>query len=118
MRFDAFSFGSIQIDGLVYDHDIVIDRGAIRKRKKQPSKKRRDAYGHTPLSAAEEIPWRCRRLVVGRRDELATHRVELDEVRFTGRPPDGPLACQARLRYRIGVLGRIHGAAGLRLGCP
>ena len=65
MRFDAFSFGSIQIDGLVYDHDIVIDRGAIRKRRKQPSKKRRDAYGHTPLSAAEEIPWHCRRLVVG-----------------------------------------------------
>jgi hypothetical protein len=65
MRFDAFSFGSVQIDGIVYDHDIVIDRGAIRKRKKQPSKKLRDAYGHTPLSAAEEIPWHCRRLVVG-----------------------------------------------------
>ena len=65
MRFDAFSFGSIQIDDIVYDHDVVIDRGAIRKRKKQPSKKLRNAYGHTPLSAAEEIPWHCRRLVVG-----------------------------------------------------
>ncbi len=65
MRFDAFSFGSIQIDDVVYDHDIVIDRGVIRKRHKQPSKKLRDAYGHTPLSAAEEIPWHCRRLVVG-----------------------------------------------------
>ena len=65
MRFDAFSFGSVQIDGIVYDHDIVIERGAIRKRKKQPSKKLRNAYGHTPLSAAEEIPWHCRRLVVG-----------------------------------------------------
>jgi hypothetical protein len=65
MRFDAFSFGSIQIDDIRYDHDVVIDRGAIRKRKKQPSKKLRDAYGHTPLSAAEEIPWHCRRLVVG-----------------------------------------------------
>jgi hypothetical protein len=65
MRFDAFSFGAIQIDGISYDHDIVIDRGAIRKRHKQPSKKLRDAYGHTPLSTAEEIPWHCRRLVVG-----------------------------------------------------
>ena len=25
----------------------------------------RDAYGHTPLSTEEEIPWKCRRLVIG-----------------------------------------------------
>jgi hypothetical protein len=65
MRFDAFSFGSLQIDGVTYDHDVVIDRGEVHKRKKKPSKKFRDEYGHTPLSAEEEIPWRCRRLVVG-----------------------------------------------------
>jgi hypothetical protein len=65
MRFDAFSFGSIRIDSIAYDHDIVLDRGEIRKRKKQPSKKFRNEYGHTPLSADEEIPWKCRRLVVG-----------------------------------------------------
>jgi hypothetical protein len=65
MRFDAFSFGSIQINNIVYDHDVVIDRGAIRKRKKRASKKLRDNYGHTPLSAEEDIPWTCRRLVVG-----------------------------------------------------
>ena len=65
MRFDSLSFGSIQIDATTYAHDIVIDRGEIRKRKKQPSKKLRDDYGHTPLSAEEEIPWKCRRLVVG-----------------------------------------------------
>jgi hypothetical protein len=29
------------------------------------SRKFRDAYGHTPPSAAEDIPWRCRRLVIG-----------------------------------------------------
>src|SRR5215510_11136146 len=46
-RFEAFSFGS------------------IRKRKKKPSKKFREAFGHTPLSAEEKIPWKCRRLVVG-----------------------------------------------------
>ena len=65
MRFESFSFGSIQIDGVTYGHDLVIDRGEIRKRKKRASKQYRDAYGHTPLSAKEDIPWRCRRLVVG-----------------------------------------------------
>jgi len=65
MRFESFSFGSIQIDHTTHEHDIVIDRGKIRKRKKGPSKKLRDDYGHTPLTAEEEIPWKCRRLVVG-----------------------------------------------------
>lgn len=65
MRFEAFSFGSIRIDGVSYDHDVVIDRGEIRKRKKKASKKFRDAFGHTPLSVEEDVPWKCRRLVVG-----------------------------------------------------
>ena len=46
-------------------NDLVIDRGKIRKRKKAASRKFRDAYGHTPLTVGEDIPWRCRRLVVG-----------------------------------------------------
>jgi hypothetical protein len=50
MRFEAFSFGSIRIDGLTYEHDIVIDRNQVRKRRKRPSKKFRDEFGHTPLS--------------------------------------------------------------------
>ena len=65
MKFQQFSFGQIRIDGIEYDYDIVIDRGAIRKRKKKPSKKFRDSFGHTPLSLEEEIPWKCRRLLVG-----------------------------------------------------
>ena len=44
---------------------MVIDRGEVRKRKKKPSKKLRAAFGHTPSSLEEKIPWRCRRLVVG-----------------------------------------------------
>jgi hypothetical protein len=39
MRFEGFSFGSIRIDGVSYDH--------------------------TPLSTEEKIPWKCRRLIVG-----------------------------------------------------
>jgi len=65
MRFEKFSFGSIRIDGTTYQYDVVIDRGQIRKRKKKPSKPFRDAFGHTPLSIEEEIPWKCSRLVIG-----------------------------------------------------
>jgi hypothetical protein len=65
MRFTGYSFGSIRVDGVTYDHDLIIDHGKIRKRKKAASRKFRSEYGHTPLSAAEDIPWRCRRLVIG-----------------------------------------------------
>lgn len=65
MQFEDFSFGSIRIDGTAYPHDVVIDCGEVRRREKKASKKFRDAYGHTPLSLAEKIPWQCRRLVVG-----------------------------------------------------
>jgi hypothetical protein len=65
MRIDRFTFGSIRIDGVIYEHDVVIARGRVRKRKKKPSKPFRDAFGHTPLSIEENIPWNCRRLVVG-----------------------------------------------------
>ncbi len=65
MKFEGFSFGTIKIDGTVHEHDIVIDRGKARKRKKKPSKQFRDEFGHTPLSVEEEIPWKCRQLVIG-----------------------------------------------------
>ena len=65
MRFTEYSFGSVRVDGATYDHDLIIDRGKIRKRKKAASRKFRGVYGHTPLSIAEDIPWRCRRLVIG-----------------------------------------------------
>ena len=65
MEFGRFAFGTIEIDGTTYEHDVVIERGRIRKRKKGPSKPLRDRYAHTPLSPAEDIPWSCRRLVVG-----------------------------------------------------
>ena len=65
MHFGEFFFGSVQIDGVTYECDLVIDREKVRKRKKRPSKQFRDSFGHTPLSLQEEIPWRCRRLIVG-----------------------------------------------------
>src|SRR5262249_61538711 len=65
MRIKDFSFGSIQIDGVTYEHDVVIDRGKINKRKKKPSKKFRAEFGHTPVSTEERLPWKCRRLIIG-----------------------------------------------------
>ena len=65
MGIDDFHFGSISIGGTTYEHDVVIDAGHVRKRKKKPSKQFRDKFGHTPLSVAEDIPWNCKRLVIG-----------------------------------------------------
>ena len=65
MRIDHFTFGSIRIDGVTYEHDVVIAQGRVRKRKKKSSKPFRGAFGHTPVSTEENIPWDCRRLVVG-----------------------------------------------------
>ena len=65
MDFGRFQFGSIKIDGVSYKHDEVIDRGKIRKRRKKPSKRFREEFGHTPVSVEEEIPWKCQRLIVG-----------------------------------------------------
>ena len=83
MRFTGYSFGSLQVDGVTYDHDLIVDRGKIRKRHKAASRKYRDAYGHAPLSIAEDIPWRCRRLVIGTGAEgaLPVMREVQDEAR-------------------------------------
>lgn len=65
MHIERFSFGSIRIDGATYEHDVVIDRGRISKRKKKESRTYRDGFGHTPLSLRESIPWKCKRLIIG-----------------------------------------------------
>ena len=65
LEFQAFSFGSIRIDGTTYDYDVVIDRGRVLKRRKKPSKKFRARFGHTPIPIDEDIHWKCRRLVIG-----------------------------------------------------
>src|SRR6516162_954986 len=65
MHFSKFSFGTLRIDRSSYKHDVVIDRGGVRKRKKAPSQRFREEFGHTPLSLEEKIPWKCQRLVIG-----------------------------------------------------
>jgi hypothetical protein len=58
-------FGSVNIDGETYTKDVIIDNGSVKKRKKAESRKYRERFGHTPLSAEENIPWKCRYLIVG-----------------------------------------------------
>ncbi len=58
-------FGQIVVEGTRYDHDVIVEKGAVRARKKGPSKPHRSTYGHTPLSAAEDIPWSTPRLLIG-----------------------------------------------------
>src|ERR1700745_3881071 len=65
MKARLVKFGEIEVEGKRYTHDLVIDGGKVRKRKKGPSKQFRERFGHTPLSAGEEIPWGGKRLIVG-----------------------------------------------------
>ncbi len=58
------------------------------------------------------------RVVVGRRDQLATDRVELEEVRFVGAPPELPIECQVRLRYRARALPAVYRPGTLELSEP
>ena len=58
-------FGRLELDGEVYDADVVIEGGRVTRRRKGPSKPMRDRYGHTPLTTAEHIPWGGRTLIVG-----------------------------------------------------
>jgi len=65
MRARFSSFGDIEIDKAHYQHDVVIERGVVRKRKKKASKQYRARYGHTPLSVEEQIPWVGKSLYIG-----------------------------------------------------
>jgi hypothetical protein len=59
------SFGLIEIGGQRFEHDVVLEGGVVRRRKKGASKAYRDRFGHTPLSPDEAIPWSARVLIVG-----------------------------------------------------
>ena len=65
MKWTKCDFGSIEIDGIEYSRDVVLDRGEISRRKKKASRIFRDQFGHTPVSLEEKIPWKCKRLVIG-----------------------------------------------------
>jgi hypothetical protein len=110
MRFEAFSFGQIRIDGVTYEHDVVIERGQVRKRKKKKSKKYREAFGHTPVSVDEDIPWRCSRLVIGTGHEGALP--VMDDVKLEAKRRKVELLVQPTAQA-IEVLKRRPDAAAI-----
>lgn len=59
------AFGLIEVGGRRFEHDVVVERGVVRRRKKAASKAYRERYGHTPLSPDEPIPWSARLLIIG-----------------------------------------------------
>jgi hypothetical protein len=61
-------FGVIEVEGVSYEHDVIIDGGTLRRRGKKPSKPYQARFGHTPLSVEEAIPWSGRRLIIGTGD--------------------------------------------------
>ena len=63
MKARLIKFGEIEVEGTRYKQ--VIDGGNVGKRKKERSKQFREKFGHTPLSAGEEVPWGSKRLIVG-----------------------------------------------------
>ena len=65
MKWGKCDFGRIKINGEKFRKDVVLDQGQIRKRKKKPSREFREQFGHTPVSVKEEMPWQCKRLVIG-----------------------------------------------------
>jgi hypothetical protein len=65
MKATLVGFGLLEIEGGRFDHDVVVEEGSVRRRKKRPSKPYRHRYGHTPLSPDERIPWSAATLIVG-----------------------------------------------------
>lgn len=65
MKAELLAFGELEIDGEHYRRDVVIEAGRISKRDKGPSKALPHKGRHTPLTAAEQIPWGGKRLIIG-----------------------------------------------------
>jgi hypothetical protein len=86
MKWGKCRLGLLKVDGEKHKKDVVLDRGCVRPRKKKPSREFRKAFGHTPLSLREEIPWECKRLVIGTgvHGRLPVMDDVLDEARRRG----------------------------------
>ena len=65
MTIDEYGFGYVTIDGTRYDHDVIVEDGGIRKRKKGLSKPRKSEFGHTPLTPEEDLPWDAGSIWIG-----------------------------------------------------
>lgn len=64
MKISDYKFGSIKIDGKIYNSDVIIDQGKILLRDQSPSEKHKEDRWHTPLTTLEYIPWNCQVLYI------------------------------------------------------
>ena len=71
--------GSVEIDGRKYTRDVTLDQGQAAQTEEKPSRGLREEFGHTPVSLKEEVPWECKRLVVG--TGMLGHLPAMDEVK-------------------------------------
>lgn len=83
MKWGKCRFGRLKVDGEKYTKDVVLDQGLLRQRKKKPSREFREQFDHTPVSLKEEIPWECKRLVIG--TGMLGRLPVMDEVRTEAR---------------------------------
>jgi tRNA-specific 2-thiouridylase len=74
---------------------------------------------------AEAGPWYVLRvdapgnkLVVGRREQLAVHDIELRDMTFVDGSVQEPVRCEARLRYHSPAIPGVYGAGRLSLDEP
>src|SRR3989442_2739191 len=116
MKARLVKFGEIEVEGKRYTHDVVIDGGKVRKRKKGPSKQFREKFGHTPLSAGEEIPWGGKRLILG----TAAHGAlpGMDEVLTEPQLRGIQVITPPTLEVRQLLEDRANGQAYASLQCP
>jgi hypothetical protein len=126
MKARLVKFGQIEVEGKRYTHDVVIEGGKVRKRKKGPSKQFRGEFGHTPLSIGEEIPWGGKRLIVGTGahgalpvmdrsssgGETAGYQgycgAHIESLPAAGGSEEGPSVRHPALHVLTGVLGDRH----------
>ena len=69
MTVQSFSFGQIKIDNKIFKEDIIIinkkGKSKILLRNKNPSRRFKSQFGHTPLTVYENIDWDCDTIIVG-----------------------------------------------------
>src|SRR5205809_6550567 len=117
MKARLVKFGEIEVEGKRYTHDVVIDGGKVRKRKKGPSKQFREKFGHTPLSAGEEIPWGGKRLIIGTGAHGALPVMEEVLVEAKRRGTEVTPAPTGEVRQRLEDVKQSHAAAILPCTC-
>jgi hypothetical protein len=113
-RIDATDFGSITVEGTVFDHDVVISPdGEVSKRKKKLSKA---VYGTSHTISLEEAKYICRRAAGA--DRLIVGAGQYGRVRLSPEAADffAQKACEIVLLPTPQVIGLWNETEGRAVG--